>query len=197
MTLSSQEYWETRYASGGHSGSGSSGENGVFKADFVNGFVREHKVVSVVEYGCGDGQQLGLADYPQYTGMDVSATAIRLCEQRFKRDPTKDFHLLPLPWPVSADLVLSLDVIYHLTEQEVFVQHLHDVFGSALKWVILYTTDLDYIYSINPELPADHVRHWPVQDYVAKAFPAWKLCNTVMNPKPELGGTDFYVYSRA
>jgi SAM-dependent methyltransferase len=192
LTLSSQEYWENRYASGGNSGAGSEGANAIWKATVLNDFVATHHVRDVLEYGCGDGRQLELAEYPEYTGLDVSATAIRMCAERF---PHHDFHSLPLPWPVSADLVLSLDVIYHLTEDDVFEQHMGDVFGSALHWVILYTTDSD---RIDPDFkPADHVRHWPVALYVQSNFPAWELGDILMNPAPHMGGCDFYIYSRA
>lgn len=49
VTLSSQEYWEQRYAMGGHSGSGSTGENAVFKSEFLNDFVSDHAIHDVVE----------------------------------------------------------------------------------------------------------------------------------------------------
>ena len=187
----SAQYWETRYASGGNSGAGSEGANAIWKATFVNDFVSTHEVRDVVEYGCGDGRQLELANYPQYLGLDVSATAIRMCEARF---PQHSFHLLPLPWVVAADLVLSLDVIYHLTEDDVFEQHINDVFSSALKWVVLYTTDSD---TIDPDFkPAAHVRHRPVVEHINATFPLWQLMMVVRNPAPHMGGSDFYVYSR-
>ena len=191
----SAAFWENRYASGGHSGSGSQGANAAWKASIINGFVADHHVRDVVEYGCGDGQQLALANYPTYTGLDVSATAIGKCESLFANDNTKAFHLLPLPWPVAADLVLSLDVIYHLTEQDVYEQHLRDVFGSALNWVILYTTDSDFI---DPDfVPAAHVRHWPVGQHVETMFPGWQADNVILNPAPHMGGCDFYMFGRA
>ena len=48
-------YWEQRYAGGGTSGAGSYGAAGRLKAEFLNAFVREHEVQSVIELGCGDG----------------------------------------------------------------------------------------------------------------------------------------------
>jgi len=191
VTLSSREYWETRYAEGGNSGSGSEGENAVWKATFINDFVASHDVRDVIEFGCGDGRQLALANYPQYTGLDVSKTAVLMCEQRF---PQHSFHTLPLPFPFAADLVLSLDVTYHLVEDDVFEQHMGDVFGSALRWVILYTTDSD---TIDPDYrTAPHVRHRPVVEHVIAAFPLWELQEFVGNPAPHMGGSDFYVYER-
>ena len=195
MTFSSADYWEARYASGGDSGAGSEGTNRLWKAQVINDFVASYDVRDVIEYGCGDGRQLEVATYPQYLDLDVSATAIEICETVFAHDPTKTFHMLPLPWPVAADLVLSLDVIYHLIEDDVFEQHIHDVFGSALHWVILYTTDNDYI---DPDfVPAQHVKHRFVAKHIEKNVGGWQLENVIVNPAPRNGGCDFYMFGRS
>ncbi|HVZ33768.1 MAG TPA: class I SAM-dependent methyltransferase, partial [Polyangiaceae bacterium] len=80
---SSGEYWERRYGLRMTSGPGSYGALAAFKAEILNGFVRQHRIESVLELGCGDGNQLALAEYPRYLGLDVSKTAIDLCVQRF------------------------------------------------------------------------------------------------------------------
>ncbi len=74
----------------------------------------------MIEYGCGDGNQLILADYPQYIGFDVSPDAVALCKKIFSADLTKAFHLMDEYNHQTADLTLSLDVIYHLVEDECF-----------------------------------------------------------------------------
>src|SRR3979490_3302299 len=74
--LSSSSYWKERYQRGIGSGHGSRGHLAEFKAAALNLFVKENGVTSVVEFGCGDGAQLKLADYTQYTGIDVSPQAI-------------------------------------------------------------------------------------------------------------------------
>src|SRR5262249_52775171 len=66
---STGDYWDSRYRRGGNSGAGSYGRLAEFKAEAVNRFVRENHILSVVEFGCGDGAQLELAQYPRYTGM--------------------------------------------------------------------------------------------------------------------------------
>ncbi len=53
----SQDYWVKRYAKGGNSGPGSYSELAKFKASVLNAFVREHGIQSVIEFGCGDGNQ--------------------------------------------------------------------------------------------------------------------------------------------
>lgn len=89
----SASYLERRYADGGTSGAGSYRASAEVKAAFLNDFVRALGVGSVVEFGCGDGNQLSLADYPAYIGLDVSRSAIALCQRRFAADPTKSFFL--------------------------------------------------------------------------------------------------------
>jgi len=77
----SSEYWDRRYRSGGTSGDGSYGGLAEFKAEIINVFVEENGIDTVVELGCGDGNQLGLMDVPQYTGYDISKKAVEMCEK--------------------------------------------------------------------------------------------------------------------
>ena len=118
----SQNYWEQRYSLGGNSGEGSYGKSAEFKSEIVNKFVRENCIDLVTEYGCGDGNQLTYAKYPQYIGLDISQKAIKLSSKIFLEDSTKEFYVYdPNQFETnqknfSAELVLSLDVIYHLVE---------------------------------------------------------------------------------
>ena len=105
---SSSAYWEQRYRMGGNSGAGSSDRLAEFKANFLNRFVEEHNIASVIEYGCGDGAQLKLARYPVYTGVDVSVTAVERCRVSFEDDPTKKFlHSEDQTSKITADLALA------------------------------------------------------------------------------------------
>ena len=85
----SLNYWESRYRDGGTSGSGSFGRLAEFKANVINSFVQNNNIGSVIEFGCGDGNQLSLASYPSYIGLDTSHKAIELCKKRFKEDKSK------------------------------------------------------------------------------------------------------------
>ena len=84
-------YWENRYKAGKTSGGGSYGRLAEFKAAVLNDCVERQDVKTVVEFGCGDGNQLSLARYPVYTGYDVSETAVQLCKAKFANDPSKQF----------------------------------------------------------------------------------------------------------
>ncbi|MDR2602882.1 MAG: class I SAM-dependent methyltransferase [Spirochaetaceae bacterium] len=82
-SFDSADYWEGRYAQGGNSGAGSRDKLAAFKAGIINSFVAERSIKTVMEFGCGDGGQLLLADYPFYTGFDVSDTALEKCRKLF------------------------------------------------------------------------------------------------------------------
>lgn len=202
--VGSQRYWERHYAEGGDSGAGSSGHRAQFKAEILNGLVARHRIGSVIEFGCGDGQQLALAAYPRYLGLDVSETVLRKTAARFADDPTKSFVCCapgmftdPAQF-LAADLALSLDVVYHLVEDDAYHRHLGQVFGAARRYVVLYTSDADTIPL--RERPALHVRHRPVVRDVATRFPGWRLRERIPNRYPYRGpGTDtsfadFFVY---
>lgn len=193
----SADYWERRYRRGGQSGSGSYDRLAEFKAEVLNGYVAEHGVKSVVELGCGDGHQLSLAKYPRYVGLDVSQTAVENCRRRFAGDSTKEFHEYRPEEGVRvrAELALSLDVLYHLVEDEVFAAHLRDLFAAGERFVVIYSSNVDDRQSLA------HVRRRKFTEYVAAHFPAWRLREHIANPYPldparphETSDADFFFY---
>lgn len=50
-----------------------------------------------------------------------------------------------------ADLSLSLDVIYHLVEDEVFETYINTLFKSARRYVIIYSSNSDDNEECNAE----------------------------------------------
>ncbi len=139
----STDYWEQRYHTGGNSGRGSYGALASFKAKVLNDFVANNKVDSIIEFGCGDGNQLTLAKYPAYIGFDVSPTAIEQCRKLFATDSTKHFGLAETYAGESADLTASLDVIYHLVEDRLFNDYMNRLFDAAKRFVVVYATNYE------------------------------------------------------
>lgn len=193
---SSQSYWEQRYRLKGTSGSGSYGDLARFKAEVLNEFVRRHNVKTVIEFGCGDGAQLSLAEYPDYLGLDVSKKAVELCSARFKGDTNKSFFQYdPSSAPniakyLDADLVLSLDVIYHLVEDNIYEKYLHDIFSTAHRFVIIYSSDED------KRTRFSHVRHRKFTLGVKDKFPTFQLNETIENQFPDQSPCSFYIYEK-
>lgn len=194
----SENYWIRRYNKGRNSGSGSYGKLAEFKAEIINGFVQENDIATIIEYGCGDGNQLQLADYPSYLGFDVSAKAIELCLEAHGEDTSKSFQLMVDYKDERAELTLSLDVIYHLVEDEVFSLYMQRLFDSAEKYVIIYSSNFKDDY----EGCAQHVRHRNFTTWVENKRSNWKLQKMIKNRYPYAGDdtegsfADFYIYTK-
>jgi hypothetical protein len=193
----SAHYWERNYAQGATSGRGSYGILGEGKSRFLNDLVRESAVHSVIEFGCGDGNQLAMAEYPDYIGLDVSRTAIGLCQQRYADDPSKSFFLYDgscftdRAGIFTADLALSLDVVYHLTEDTVFETYLRHLFAAGERLVVIYSTNMQTSDT------APHVRHRRFTPWVEANCPGWTLAGVTRGPNTEYDRADFFVYERA
>lgn len=195
----SATYWDGRYVVGGNSGRGSYGELAEFKARVLNEFVATHGIRTVIEFGCGDGNQLLLAEYPSYLGLDVSSTAISRCRELLAADESERFALVSDYAGEKAELSMSLDVVYHLVEDSVFEKYMSQLFDAAERFVVIYANNRD-----EPASPAHpHVRHRRFSDWIAQYRADWKQIDYVANPYPynpeEQTGSfaDFYFFSRS
>lgn len=194
--IPSNRFWEKRYLEGGNSGPGSYGRLAEFKAEVINRFVVTHQIVSVIEFGCGDGHQLCLATYQRYIGIDVSESAINRCRDLFKADVTKRFSNLNEYSGEKADLALSLDVIYHLVEDDVFVRYMNTLFLAAERYVIIYSSDKDHDIAT----PVTYIRHRKFTQWINENILDWVLIEHVPNPYPlqddvtSESFADFYIY---
>jgi hypothetical protein len=184
----SAEYWETRYATGGNSGAGSYSNLAQHKAEVINSFVKEQGIQTVIEFGCGDGNQLLLGEYPHYIGLDVSPTIIRKCMAMFEDDKTKSFFVYDSRAfrdrqdVYKMDLAMSLDVLYHLIEDEVFEKYMHHLFDSASKYVLIYSSNF---HKSQQHHEIDRV----FTDWVAANRPDWEFWKMIDN-KFKADGTD-------
>lgn len=177
----SDQYWEDRYRAGLTSGSGSYGRLAQFKADFLNNFVLKHSISNILEFGCGDGSQLELSIYQNYVGFDVAPTSISLCREKFANNPNYSFHLVGsdvFKYIDQADLVLSLDVIYHLIEDDVFENYMNKLFKSSSRFVIIYSYDYEKHYSSKHELGRNFTK------WISNNIADWKLVEKVSSKYP-------------
>lgn len=195
VITSSADYWENRYKNNGNSGIGSYNHLAQFKADIINKFVEEHNINTVIELGCGDGNQLSYFNFNKYIGYDVSQTVVELCKNKFNNDNTKQFYLLnELDENNKADLVLSLDVLFHLLEDSVYYEYLEQLFNISNKYVI--------IYSSNYDAPTNRqMVYRKFTDYVNNHFKNWKLIKYIENKykhekKIAHSISDFYIYQK-
>lgn len=170
----------------------------MFKADFLNEFVSRNHVQTVLELGCGDGQQLAKMKFPQYIGVDISRVAVTLCRNMYSDDGSKSFfHLSQRDEYFGErrfDLSLSLDVIYHLIEDHLFHSHMMDLFMCSRKYVIIYAWDREMTESEyrSIEYKYVHVKLRAFSKWVAENRPDWELMSKTDNPN----GPPFFVFSK-
>lgn len=197
--FSSPDYWENRYRAGGNSGSGSYGRLAQFKGDFLNSFFSENGVRSVLEFGCGDGNQLKYMNPERYVGFDVSPTVVERCRAAYRSNPQYEFYSPDdKPELDKFDATLSLDVIFHLIEAEVFSNYINDLFAHSDRYVIIYSSNFDAPW------PATHVKHRNVSKFIGDNIKGWRLRCVVPNAFPYKGDDvdntsfcDFLIYSKA
>ena len=194
----SKDYWIKRYEGGSNSGGGSYGVLAEYKSEVLNDFVRDNNINSIIEYGCGDGNNLSFFNFPSYLGLDVSDFVILNNKKRFQKNNNWAFMSIDDNGEFSfiADLTLSLDVIYHLVEDEVYEHYMTSLFKSSAKFVVIYSSNVDF----NPA--AAHVRHREFTKWIEFNRPDFELYRMLNNPhKSELLGdnpnksfANFFIY---
>lgn len=193
----SSDYWEKRYLNGGNSGNGSYGRLAHFKAQCINSFISQKNIKSAIEFGVGDGHNLSFYNIEKYFGLDVSMWAIEICQNRYKNDKSKQFSAIGplevLSITEKFDCALSIDVLYHLVEQNVYETHLRNLFASAKKYVIIYAWDADADESMRL---STHVKPRKFTEYISENFKEWRLIGTKEQIYPE-SSSDFYFYEKS
>jgi len=189
MFKNSKDYWEKRYAIGDNSGSGSYGVLAELKADTINKIIDDKKIKSVSEFGCGDGNQLSLLEIKSYIGYDVSDTIIKKCINIFSDDNTKQFKNVRDYNNEKFDLSMSLDVIYHVVEDNLFEEYMNTLFNSSEKYVLIYSSDFD-------DKGYSHVKHRKFTKWVENNITNFSLIKKIINKYPEKSSADFYFYEK-
>jgi SAM-dependent methyltransferase len=157
--------------------------------------VARHGIRSVIELGCGDGSQLALGNYETYVGLDVSPIAVRTCAEAFARDTSKSFFLYDPKCFVDntevfgADLALSLDVVFHLVEDDVYQLYMQHLFASARSFVIIYSSDFQDRGGSPP-----YTRHRNYTAWVTEHVSEWALCEHEPNPHAALTSSEFRAF---
>ena len=194
----SEAYWINRYARGGNSGAGSYNNLAEFKAEVLNAFVQEHHITSVIEFGCGDGNQLTYFKFPAYIGFDVSEVALNHCRTLFRDEPSKQFFPVSRAPGYTAELSLSLDVIYHLIEDATYHAYMAHLFKSSAQYVVIYACDDN-----RPQDYAPHVKPRKFTDWVKRYRPDFQLIDHIPNRFPLEAGknsstsfSDFFIYQK-
>jgi 2-polyprenyl-3-methyl-5-hydroxy-6-metoxy-1,4-benzoquinol methylase len=193
--MDSTRYWIERYANGGNSGAGSSGNLNIFKSEYLNSIIQKYRIESVLDFGCGQGAILEFLDVNKYLGFDPSPEVIKFLRQEYATDSTKEFQYNTETLE-SKELVISFDVIFHLIEDAVYENYMKSMFSFSTKYVLIYSsntnrTDLEYA-------TAPHVKHRIFQKDIPREFSLLEQHQNLFpyssdNPE-QTSWSDFYLY---
>ena len=156
----SAKYWEDRYFYGGNSGKGSYFENAAEKADYLNAKINQYNIDTIVDIGCGDGNNLKLFESRNYYGFDVSRTIIDYNKKLYDQDKNKKFILIDDNFEkILMDvrnrkdtknlMCVSFDVIGHLVEDNVYRDHLENFSSLNPDYLIISCYDGDVEYDLS------------------------------------------------
>jgi|TARA_B110000908_G_C10250047_1_gene451410 hypothetical protein len=166
----SQKYWETRYKNKGNSGDGSYGKDANLKSNYINQIIKKYNIKTINDYGHGDGNQLSLINgFETYYGYDVSETIRNLCISKFKDRKKYTFIDEPSKF-IKCDLSMSLDVIYHIVEEDIYYSYLKTLFNIG-NYVLIYGVDSD-------KSNMSHYKARKFTQYVTNTFPNFELIET-------------------
>ena len=131
--------WAKDASGKGTSGSGSTLEITQEYRAYVEDFIKKHAVKSVIDAGCGDWGFSSAMDWgdASYLGIDIASDVIEAVRKKYERgkirfqigDITED-----LP---AADLLISKDVLQHLSNKLVHKFIKNNLRKGKYKWVIL------------------------------------------------------------
>ncbi len=205
-----EAYWNNRYKSKRDSGSGSYGRLSRFKAEVINSFIKEHAITELLELGCGDGNQLGYFDIANYTGVDISAEVVDMCKKKYaneeegKGTSQKTFLTYTELYNLhkTFECVISLDVIYHLSDDNIYYAYLKDLFTHAKQYVIIYANSTDYhCHGVDPN--AGYVLFRDFHKDVENLYKEFTLIDIIPNEFPfsslipnDTSFADFYIFER-
>ena len=182
--FSSADYWSTRYDNGGNSGAGSRGRLATYKHKVINQVVKSNNITEVIDFGSGDGYQCSMLQILKYTGVDVSQKAIDSCNRKYARNQNWKFYHTSNPKieKIKAPLSMSIDVIFHLVEDDIFDTYMKRLFAASTSLVLIYSSNED------KKIEVEHVNHRKYTDWIDANAKDFKLIKEWQNPYPYTEG---------
>jgi SAM-dependent methyltransferase len=131
--------WGRDVAGKGTSGTGSTLEITREYRAYVENFMKTHAVTSVVDAGCGDWGFSSAMDWGEarYLGVDIASDVIETVRQKHETSRIK-FQVGDITEELpAADLLISKDVLQHLSNELVHKFIKNNLRKGKYKWVIL------------------------------------------------------------
>lgn len=144
--------WGTNTDGKGNSGTGSTIDSTIVYTTYLQKFMKEHGIKSVVDAGCGDWEFSSAIDWTgiHYKGYDIVPSVIANDTKKYGK-PTIEFFVGNIldPSLPAADLLVSKDVLQHLPNADVkaFLAQLpkykHVLLTNGTDWRTLTAENTD------------------------------------------------------
>jgi len=164
-----EQYWNERYRSGIDSGKGSVGKYRAWKWQGIDHYVDVRKS-SVLDVGCGDLQFWLGRDCNNYIGIDISQVIIERARAKrpkwtfFLTDATERF-------PFEADVVLCMDLVFHIMTEEKLVRLLSNLKSWAQIWLFIFNWHKNPLKAVSD---GKYQHFWQLEDYLRYLPPLLK-----------------------
>ena len=124
------------------SGSGSRGSLAKFKIDYINNFIEENNIESMIDFGCGDLQVSSQFNVGNYLGIDI-------IEHKYPENiKAKKFKTIVSRFDnfshgERVELCTCLDVLYHILsdEAEYLKNSIQNIINHSSRYIIIYAQD--------------------------------------------------------
>jgi SAM-dependent methyltransferase len=138
--VDNRSFWDKRYSVAPQlgSGRGSRGYAAVRKNELVRRAIREHKITSILDIGCGDLCWLDgeIAEACIYLGCDISEIIIERNTARHVGVSSPRFTVHDIaadPLTATADLLICFDVLIHQIDKARFDYALRNIVSAIRK----------------------------------------------------------------
>jgi SAM-dependent methyltransferase len=131
--------WDKDVTGQGTSGTGSTLEITREYRAYVEDFMKKHAVKSVVDAGCGDWSFSSAMDWGEasYLGIDIASDVIEAVRKKHEKGKIK-FQVGDITEDLpAADLLISKDVLQHLSNELIHKFINNNLRKGKYKWVIL------------------------------------------------------------
>lgn len=144
MAFSSRKYWNRRYKKNrGATLAPRDPQSVELASQKITNFITQNKILSVLDYGCGDCFFLDHIRVPHYHGVDISDFVINKMKKKYELDAAKDFFWNRDMPKKKYDLVLSLDVFDNLVEQSLFEEYVSNLCFCTNKYLFITGSNKD------------------------------------------------------
>jgi len=181
-STSSHQYWADRYL---HTNFQNSSGNGrlkfrlSYKAKMLNKIFKTYEITKVADFGCGDGLLASKLKITKYYGIEINSEIVDNLKNKFLGKNEFEFSTkFESQWRNKIDASISVDVIFHLIEEDVYQKYMNELFFADAKYVVIRA----YNHKSQGTGRNSHILHREFLNTIKKYFPNYNLVN-VSSPR--------------